>query len=137
MHPGEREWRPEHRGFGVSLVSGGVGVAPMTISPLAARLITQMAGRGAQVVLAVLVWATLVPAALFVRRPPATQAAAETGKEQGASEGPPMRLRDAFVSLPFIVLALTFFACCAAHAGPIFPTVTYPMTSGLAPSPAA
>jgi MFS family permease len=85
--------------------------------------------RSAQVVLAVLVWATLVPAALFVRRPPAAPAAAD----QGAAEGPPMNLRDAFVSLPFIVLALTFFACCAAHAGPIFHTVTYAMTCGLAP----
>jgi MFS family permease len=126
-------WMTEHRGLAVSLVSVGVGVAPMTMSPFAAWLITQMDWRGAQVVLAVLVWATLVPAALFVRRPPAAQAAAETGKEQGAAEGPPMRLRDAFVSLPFIVLALTFFACCAAHAGPIFHTVTYAMTCGLAP----
>src|SRR5260221_106237 len=30
-------------------------------------------------------------------------------------------------------LALPFFACCAAHAGPIFHTVTYAMTCGLAP----
>jgi len=44
-----------------------------------------------------------------------------------------MTLRDAFVSAPFIVLALTFFACCAAHAGPIFHTVTYAQTCGLAP----
>ena len=44
-----------------------------------------------------------------------------------------MSLRDAFVSAPFVVLALTFFACCAAHAGPIFHTVTYAMTCGLAP----
>ena len=44
-----------------------------------------------------------------------------------------MTLRDAFVSAPFIVLALTFFACCAAHAGPIFHTVTYAMTCGIAP----
>ncbi len=97
-------WITEHRGLAVSLVSVGVGVAPMTMSP----------------------FATLVPAALFVRRPPAAQAA-----EQGAAEGPRMSLRDAFVSMPFIVLALTFFACCAAHAGPIFHTVTYAMTCGL------
>jgi MFS family permease len=122
-------WITEHRGLAVSLVSVGVGVAPMTMSPFAAWLITQMDWRSAQVVLAVFVWATLVPAALFVRRPPAPQAAAE----RGAAEGPPMSLRDAFVSAPFIVLALTFFACCAAHAGPIFHTVTYAMTCGLAP----
>ena len=122
-------WITEHRGLAVSLVSVGVGVAPMTMSPFAAWLITQMDWRSAQVVLAVLVWATLVPAALFVRRPPAPQAAAE----QGGAEGASISLRDAFVSAPFAVLALTFFACCAAHAGPIFHTVTYAMTCGLAP----
>jgi MFS family permease len=126
-------WVTEHRGLAVSLVSVGVGVAPMTMSPFAAWLITQMDWRSAQVVLAVLVWATLVPAAFFVRRPPATQAA-EPGAAQSRTEaGPPMSLRDAFFSPAFIVLALTFFACCAAHAGPIFHTVTYAMTCGLAP----
>jgi MFS family permease len=120
-------WITEHRGLAVSLVSVGVGVAPMTMSPFAAWLITQMDWRSAQLVLAVLVWATLVPAALFVRRPPAA-AAHEDGVQKN-----PINLRDAFLSAPFIVLALTFFACCAAHAGPIFHTVTYAMTCGLAP----
>jgi MFS family permease len=121
-------WISERRGLAVSLVSVGVGVAPMTMSPFAAWLITQMDWRAAQVVLAVVVWATLIPAALLVRRPPAMTAA-----EQHAAEGPAPSLRDAFTSLPFVVLALTFFACCAAHAGPIFHTVTYAMTCGLAP----
>src|SRR3977135_438152 len=35
-------WMTEHRGLAVSLVSVGVGVAPMTMSPFAAWLITQM-----------------------------------------------------------------------------------------------
>jgi len=121
-------WISEYRGLAVSLVSVGVGVAPMTMSPFAAWLITQTDWRNAQVIIAVLVWATLVPAAIFVRRPPAAR-----GAGQGAAEGSPPRLRDAFFSLPFVVLALTFFACCAAHAGPIFHTVTYAMTCGLAP----
>ena len=122
-------WISQHRGLAVSLVSVGVGVAPMTMSPFAAWLITQMDWRSAQLVMAVLVWATLVPAALFVRRPPAAPAAAEPG----GADGPRLSLRGAFVSAPFIVLALTFFACCAAHAGPIFHTVSYAMTCGLAP----
>ena len=122
-------WISEHRGLAVSLVSVGVGVAPMTMSPFAAWLITQMDWRSALVVLSVLVWATLIPAALFVRRPPAMQAAG--GND--APAGPQMSLRDAFVSAPFIVLALTFFACCAAHAGPIFHTVTYAQVCGIAP----
>lgn len=121
-------WISEHRGLAVSLVSVGVGVAPMTMSPFAAWLITHMDWRAAQVVLAVVVWATLIPAALFVRKPPAVEAPAG---QSTAQEG--MKLRDAFVSAPFLVLALTFFACCAAHAGPIFHTVSYAMTCGLAP----
>jgi len=121
-------WITERRGLAVALVSVGVGVAPMTMSPFAAWLITQMDWRAALTVFAVLVWATLVPAALFARRPPAVPAA-----EQTAGEGAQMSLRDAFVSAPFVILALTFFACCAAHAGPIFHTVTYAMTCGIAP----
>jgi MFS family permease len=123
-------WMTEHRGLAVALVSVGVGVAPMTMSPFAAWLITQMDWRSAQVVIAVLVWATLIPAALFVRRPPAAESG---GAQSGIDAGPPMKLRDAFVSAPFLVLAFTFFACCAAHAGPIFHTVTYAQTCGLAP----
>jgi MFS family permease len=122
-------WISERRGLAVALVSVGVGVAPMTMSPFAAWLITQMDWRAAQLVIAVLVWSTLVPAALFVRRPPLSPAAGEPGGSQAAG----MTLREAFVSPPFVVLALVFFACCAAHAGPIFHTVTYAMTCGLAP----
>ena len=122
-------WITEHRGLAVSLVSVGVGVAPMTMSPFAAWLITQMDWRAAQLVLAVLVWATLVPAALFVRRPPAAPAPSESM----GTAGPEMSVGQALRSAPFLVLALTFFACCAAHAGPIFHTVSYAMTCGLAP----
>src|SRR5689334_24497563 len=87
-------WISGHRGLAVSLVSVGVGVAPMTMSPFAAWLITQMDWRAAQVVLAVIVWTTLVPAALFARRPPPMPAAG-----QGGAEGAPVKLRDAFASL--------------------------------------
>ena len=122
-------WISEHRGLAVSLVSVGVGVAPMTMSPFAAWLITQMDWRSALVVIAVLVWATLIPAALFVRRPPAVPEMSANGQAEPSG----MTLREAFVSAPFMVLALTFFACCAAHAGPIFHTVTYAQVCGLAP----
>jgi MFS family permease len=123
-------WMTSHRGLAVSLVSVGVGVAPMTMSPFAAWLITQMDWRAAQLVIAVLAWATLVPTALFVRRPPSmesTENPVNPAGKQGVSLG------EAFRSVPFIVLAFTFFACCAAHAGPIFHTVTYAMTCGRAP----
>jgi MFS family permease len=38
---------------------------------------------------------------------------------------------EALRSMPFIVLALTFFACCATHAGPIFHTISYAVACGL------
>ena len=125
-------WITERRGLAVSLVSVGVGVAPLTMSPFTAWLITQTDWRTAQLVLAALVWATLVPAALFVRRPPAVEMDSRVRGSDGAKsdDGGPS-LGAALRSAPFIILALTFFACCAAHAGPIFHTVSYAMICGL------
>ena len=120
-------WFEEHRSLAVSLVSMGVGVAPMTVSPFAAWLIATSDWRTAQLTLAILVWATLIPAAFFVRPPPAAPAGAapaETGGQQ-------TRLGTALRSPQFIVLALVFFACCATHSGPIFHTVSYAMACGL------
>ena len=39
----------------------------------------------------------------------------------------------AFRSPQFVVLALTFFLCCAAHSGPIFHMVSYAIGCGIAP----
>ena len=42
-----------------------------------------------------------------------------------------MTVAQALRSPQFIVLAMTFFFCCAAHSGPIFHTVSYALTCGL------
>jgi MFS family permease len=44
-----------------------------------------------------------------------------------------MSVGQALRSPQFIVLGLTFFACCAAHSGPIFHMVSYAMSCGVAP----
>jgi MFS family permease len=44
-----------------------------------------------------------------------------------------MSAAEAFRSPQFIVLALTFFLCCAAHSGPIFHMVSYAIGCGIAP----
>ncbi len=44
-----------------------------------------------------------------------------------------MSAGEAFRSPQFIVLALTFFLCCAAHSGPIFHMVSYAIGCGIAP----
>ena len=120
-------WLTSHRSLAVSLVSAGIGVAPMTISPLAAWLLTSHDWRAAQLIIGLLAWVLLIPAALLVRQPPA---APQSGP--AASVAPErVRVSDALVSAPFIVLALTFFACCATHAGPIFHTISYALACGI------
>ena len=65
-----RSWdgSTRHRSLAVSLVSVGIGVAPMTLSPFAAWLVSHTDWRTAQLTIAILVWVLLTPAALFVRR---------------------------------------------------------------------
>ncbi|HUQ73087.1 MAG TPA: MFS transporter, partial [Burkholderiales bacterium] len=60
-------WLPNNRSLGVSLVSAGVGIAPMTVSPFAAWLLAQGDWRAAQLTIGLAAWALLVPAALLVR----------------------------------------------------------------------
>jgi len=119
-------WLPSHRSIAVSLVSAGIGVAPLTLSPLAAWLLTTHDWRSAQLIIGLLVWALLIPAALFVRPTPVAEAG---GAASATAER--VRVADALVSAPFIVLALTFFACCATHAGPIFHTISYAVACGI------
>jgi MFS family permease len=72
----------------------------------------------------------LVPAALLVRRPPAaTEARPAAG--DATADGAGLSVARALRSPQFIVLALTFFACCATHSGPIFHTVSYAISCGL------
>jgi MFS family permease len=120
-------WFENNRGLAVSLVSAGMGVAPMTISPFARWLISTYDWRFAMMTVGILAWALLVPAALLVRRPPVTGA---SGARAAASE-PSMSAAGALRSPQFAVLALTFFFCCAAHSGPIFHMVSYAIGCGI------
>ena len=122
-------WFEDHRSLAVSLVSAGMGVAPMTVSPFARWLITTYDWRTAQLTIGIAAWSLLVPASLLVRRPPAVTAGAAS--RAGAANEPGMTVSEALRSPQFIVLALTFFACCAAHSGPIFHTVSYAISCGL------
>jgi MFS family permease len=124
-------WFSDNRSLAVSLVSAGMGVAPMTISPFARWLISTYDWRTAMMTIGIVAWALLIPAALLVRRPPVAAGAAS-----GAAARPPessMSTGEAFRSPQFIVLALTFGLCCAAHSGPIFHMVSYAIGCGIAP----
>jgi MFS family permease len=121
-------WFETRRALAGSLVSVGVGVAPMTMSPFAAWLLTRMDWRAAEALLGLLVWLTLIPVAFLVRNAPADAPASSSAAPHAGGRG---ELAQALRSRAFIVLAATFFACCAAHSGPIFHTVSYAMGCGL------
>jgi MFS family permease len=120
-------WFDSHRSLAVSLVSAGMGMAPMTMSPFAAWLISHHDWRSAMLIIAGLVAGLMIPASLLIRRPPAMTQAAPS--EQGAQEQ--MSLGQALRSPQFIVLLLTNFFCCATHSGPIIHTVSYAVTCGI------
>jgi MFS family permease len=124
-------WFDTNRSLAVSLVSAGMGMAPMTMSPLAARLINAYDWRTSMQIVAVIAAAAMIPAALLVRRPPALDRAqpAVSGEGRGPESG--MTVRDAVRSPQFIILTLTSFFCCATHSGPIFHTIGYAVSCGI------
>ena len=120
-------WFDRHRSLAVSLVSAGMGVAPLTVAPIAAVLVSTYDWRFAQLLIGLSVWVLLLPAAFLVRRAPGLVG---SDAERGADE-PQMTVRAALTSPQFAVLALTFFLCCATHSGPLFHTVSYAISCGL------
>jgi MFS family permease len=122
-------WFETRRNLAVSLVSAGMGMAPLTISPFASWLITHHGWRAAMFWIGIMAWAMLIPAALFVRRPPVaagTTASAPTRPDKS-------EVGRALTSPQFLVLGFTFMLCCMAHSGPIFHVVSYAMYCGLGP----
>jgi MFS family permease len=127
-------WFDRHRSLAVSLVSAGMGMAPMTISPFVAWLVTHHDWRTTQLIVGIGSWIVLLPTALLMRRAPVLAAGAAGTSPAAAPAGrvaPEMPVGQALRSRAFVVLALTFFACCATHAGPIFHTVSYAIVCGV------
>jgi predicted MFS family arabinose efflux permease len=101
----------------------------MTISPFARWLISTYDWRFAMLAIGIGAWLVMIPTAFLIRRPPAAGApaagTAATGNSGATTVG------DALRSPQFIVLAATFFFCCAAHSGPIFHMVSYAIGCGV------
>src|ERR1700679_2727753 len=68
-------WFVRHRSLAVSLVSAGMGVAPMTVAPIAARLVSVYDWRFSQLLIGLAVWVLLLPVAFLVRRAPVAEGA--------------------------------------------------------------
>jgi MFS family permease len=122
-------WFDTHRSLAVSLVSAGMGMAPMTMSPLAAWLVSNHDWRTSMQIVALVVAAIMIPVSLLVRRAPALESGASTSPN--ASAEPDMTLAQALRSPQFIILLATNFFCCATHSGPIIHTVSYAISCGI------
>jgi MFS family permease len=123
-------WFDTNRSLAVSLVSAGMGMAPIVISPLAARLVTIYDWRTSMLMIAGLAAVVMIPVSLLVRRPPALETA-NVAVSPGVEPQSSMSVGQALRSPQFIILALTNFFCCATHAGPIFHTVSYAVSCGI------
>ena len=123
-------WFDKHRSLAVSLVSAGMGMAPMTMSPLVAWLVSHHDWRTSMQIVAVVVAAIMIPVSLLVRRAPALDAAL-AAQSDGATPQAEMSLAQALRSPQFLILVLTNFFCCATHSGPIIHTVSYAVTCGI------
>ena len=123
-------WFDTHRSLAVSLVSAGMGMAPLIMSPLAAWLVSNHDWRTSMLVVSAVVAAVMIPVSLLVRRPPALA----SGNAAPAGDGAPppeMSIAQALRSPQFIILLATNFLCCATHSGPIIHTVSYAVTCGI------
>ena len=123
-------WFDTHRSLAVSLVSAGMGMAPMTMAPLAARLVSSHDWRITLEILSAIAAVLMIPAALLVRRPPALMGAAVHAAPIDEPQSG-MSAAEALRTPQFVVLVMTNFFCCATHSGPIFHTVSYAQTCGI------
>ena len=83
-------WFDTHRSLAVSLVSAGMGIAPMTMAPLVAWLVTMHDWRTTMQIVAGIVAAVMIPVSLLVRRPPAL-AGGTAAASNAASQRPKCR----------------------------------------------
>jgi len=129
------KWFTANRGLAVAIVSAGGGAGMLAISPLVRWLTSAYDWRVAMIVLGDLAWLVTIPVALLIRNAPAEMGAVALGgaavPQRNFSTGQVLRAPQ------FWAIALTHFACCAAHSGPIFHMVTHAIDQGVAPMLAA
>ena len=129
-------WFSRHRSLAVALVSAGLSVGSAIIVPLARWLISVDGWRFAMLVIGDVVWLVIIPTALLVREPPASPADAGP-PETADADGRELTVAQALRTPQFAALAITYFACCAAHSGPIFHMVTNAIDHGVTAMAAA
>ena len=128
-------WFTSNRGLAVGVVSAGIGLGTFLIAPLARALTNAWGWRGAMLALGDLAWLVVIPVALLIRNAPAEMGAVALGGAAAARRE--YTTREVVRAPQFWAIALTHFACCAAHSGPIFHMVTHAIDQGVAAMVAA
>jgi MFS family permease len=125
-------WFEHRRNLAAALISAGMGIGSMTVSPIAGWLLTTMDWRTAMLTIGAAAWALLIPASLLIRPAPkaAPAGVAATAAADHAGEYP-LTGAQALLTPQFAAIALTHFACCAAHSGPLFHMVSYAAFCGV------
>ena len=121
-------WFTANRGLAVALVSAGTGLGTFVVAPLIRWLISTYDWRLAMLVLGDLCWIVVIPLALLIRDAPG---------DVGATADRNVSLPEIWRSPQFWLIALTHFACCLAHSGPIFHMVTNAIDQGVGSMTAA
>jgi MFS family permease len=122
-------WFTRNRTLAVALVSAGLSFGSTFMAPLARYLISTYDWRTAMLLMGDLVWLVVVPAAFLVRNPPSRAVA--SGPTSEIAESPGLTVGQALRTPQFAAIALTHFACCAAHSGPIFHMVANAIDHGV------
>src|SRR6266571_5653386 len=129
------KWFTVQRGLAVALVSSGNGIGMLVIAPLVRALTSAWDWRVAMLALGDLAWLVVVPLALVIREQPSVVGTVAAGG--GETPGRDYSTRQVLTTPQFWAIALTHFACCAAHSGPIFHMVTHATDQGVAAMTAA
>lgn len=124
-------WFDTQRSLAVALVSAGMGIGSLTVSPFVGWMLASYDWRSTMLALGIVAWALLLPASLLVRPPPAGAAAA--GAMGAGDNTPSLTAGEAMRTPQFVAIALAHLACCAAHSGPLFHMVSYATVCGIAP----
>jgi MFS family permease len=128
-------WFTRNRTLAVALVSAGLSFGSTFMAPLARYLISSYDWRTAMLLIGDLVWIVIIPTAFLVRNPPAR--AFSGVPAGGAADASGLTVGQALRTPQFAAIALTHFACCAAHSGPIFHMVANAVDHGVAAMAAA
>jgi MFS family permease len=148
-------WFDDRRGLAAAIVSAGNGFGILLLSPLSRWLINEFDWRMAFVLLGDIAWLVVIPCALLLAPPPAgagrppaadgtgvstsprARAAAPSaspprgGRRSAEAAGDRASVLQVLGAWPIWAIALTHFACCAAHSGPLFHLVSHAIDRGV------